>query len=160
MKPQLKRVAVFGTALSVLLLSGLGLSKFAQAHGSATGIVKERMDMMQGIGDKMKEVGAMIKGQTSFDSYEISRHAKRISEHSPSITKLFPEGSLDKPSEALPSIWKEWDEFSALTTKLTTEAEKLDQIAQTGERRAITMQFAKVGKVCTGCHTDYRKKKD
>lgn len=160
MKAQSVRIAIIGTFLSLTLSAGIGTSNLAQAHGGATGVVKERMEVMKNIGDRMKEVGAMIKGKTTFEAGKIAVHAENIGKASPSITELFPEDSLHKPSEALPSIWKEWDQFAALTTKLTEETKKLAIVAQTGERRAITMQFAKVGKVCSGCHTDYRKKKD
>lgn len=143
-----------------IFLIGMVLTGTVLAHGGATGVVKERMDMMKNVGDSMKQVGAMIKGQADFDSMIIAEHAGTISDAGPHIPKLFPHDSLHKPSEALPTIWEEWDQFSALSVKLTDEAKKLQETAQGGDKRAITRQFAKLGKVCSGCHTDYRKKQE
>lgn len=158
MSKQLTYFTLLGTALSVSLITGILLSGGVMAHGDAKGIVKERMTLMKNIGKEMKKTGAMIKGKKAFDPTKISSYAKTISETSPHIPDLFPQHSLQKPTEALPAIWEEWDQFSALSQKLTEEANKLHDIAQNGDRRAITMQFAKVGKVCSSCHSDYRKK--
>ena len=146
--------------LSAALIAGSMLSAGVLAHSGAKGIVKERMDIMQNIGKGMKKVGAMVKGKEPFEPETIGSQAKAISEASPGIPDLFPEGSLPMVSEALPAIWEEWDQFSSLVVKMEEEASKLQEAAETGDRRTITMQFAKLGKVCSGCHTDYRKKKE
>ena len=130
------------------------------AHGGAMGIVKERMDLMSAIGKNMKSVGAMVKGEIKFDPAAIETSAKSIAEHSTKINALFPKGSLDKPTEALPSIWEDWDRFTQLNKELETEANKLAEVAISGDKRAVMMQFAKTGKVCSTCHTDFRIKKD
>jgi len=158
MKKMLNPYPILGIILSASLITGITLPGAAVAHGGASGIVKERMTLMKHLGKGMKKMGAMIKGKRTFDSEQIANHAKTISETAPGITDLFPHGSFHEPSEALPAIREEWEQFSALAQKLTDEAQKLHQVAQSGERRAITMQFAKVGKVCSSCHTKYRKK--
>lgn len=160
MSKHLKHIPLISTFLSASLIAGITLSGGVLAHGGAKGVIKERMSVMKNIGKEMKKAGAMIKGKEAFDSKRISTYAKTISETSPGIPDLFPQHSLQKPTEALPAIWEEWDQFSALSLKLTEEAGKLHDVAQNGDRRAITMQFAKVGKVCSGCHTDYRKKQE
>jgi cytochrome c556 len=130
------------------------------AHGGAMGIVKERMDLMSAIGKNMKAVAAMVKGETTFDAAVIETSAKSMAEHSTKINALFPKGSMDKPTEALPTIWEDWDRFAQLSNDLETEATKLGEVATTGDKRAVMMQFAKTGKVCSTCHTDFRVKKD
>lgn len=160
MKKTFSKRIKLNKVLSALLITGSLLSGTVMAHGGATGVVKERMELMKEVGDNMKQVGAMVKGKTDFDALAIANHAKTISEAAPHIPDLFPHDSLHKPSEALPSIWKEWDQFSALTVRLSDEAKKLQETAQGGDKRAISTQFAKLGKVCSSCHTDYRKKED
>ena len=130
------------------------------AHGGAMGIVKERMDLMSAIGKNMKSVAAMVKGEAKFDPTAIETSAKSMAEHSTKINDLFPKGSLDKPTEALPSIWEDWDRFAQLSKDLETEANKLAEVATSGDKRAVMMQFAKIGKVCSTCHTNFRIKKD
>lgn len=148
------------SVFSVMLVTGLGFSFSATAHSGAMGVVKERMEVMDNIGKDMKKMKAMIKGKEVFNSIEFSKRAKSINMATGKIPKLFPEGSLQEPTEALPSIWKEWDLFSSLADRLANESNKLQDIAQSNDRRAIMRQFASVGKTCRSCHTDYRKKKE
>jgi cytochrome c556 len=85
------------------------------AHGSATGVVKERMELMEGMGDAMEILADMFKGEVPYDAETARAAALEIhSRAGEKITRLFPENSLDKPSEALPEIWKNWEEFESL----------------------------------------------
>lgn len=145
-------------ALSAVVVVSATTAVFA--HGGAMGIVKERMDLMSAIGKNMKSVAAMVKGQADFDPIAIETSAKSMAEHATKINDLFPKGSLKKPSEALPSVWEDWDRFSKLSKDLETEATKLGEVAGSGDKRAVMLQFANTGKVCSTCHTDFRVKKD
>jgi len=143
-------------AATALLVS----STIVWAHGGAEGVVKERMDLMSDIGKDMKKIAAMVKGESEFDAKTIGASAKKIAEHAGEITELFPKGTTHKPSEALPAIWDQWERFSSLAKDLETEASSLSKVTEGGDKRAIMMQFAKTGKVCSTCHTDFRLKKD
>ena len=101
----------------------------------------------------------MVKGKTAFDAAAMADSAREIQQTAPEITHLFPEGSLHKPSEALPSVWEEREKFNELAESLIREAGNLNGVAMAGDRRSIMIQFTKVGKTCSSCHTDFRKKK-
>jgi cytochrome c556 len=146
------------TALSAIIAVSATTAVFA--HGGAMGVVKERMDLMSAIGKNMKSVASMVKGDAKFDPTAIEASAKSMAEHSTKINDLFPKGSLEKPTEALPSIWEDWGRFAQLSKDLETEANKLAEVAISGDKRAIMMQFAQTGKVCSTCHTNFRIKKD
>lgn len=99
-------------------------------HGGATGIVKERMDLMGVIGDAMKTLTAMMRGKEPYDAARVRSNARAIAEHGGKrLRDLFPEGSLDHPSEALPAIWTDWERFSALSEQLSGYARALDSAA-------------------------------
>ena len=145
--------------MSGLLLSGLFLLGEVSAHGGATGVVKERMDLMKSLGDRMKTMSAMVKGKAPFDAAAMAVSAREIQHSALEITHLFPEGSLHKPSEALPRVWEEQEEFNQQAKRLSQEAGNLNDVAMAGDRRSILIQFTKVGKTCSSCHTNFRKKK-
>lgn len=145
--------------LFLLVVSSL-LTSRVLAHKGATGVVKERMDLMDEIGDNMKGMKAMVQRKQPFDAAKMAMHAESVRQASMHIKKVFPEDSLKPPSEALPSIWKDWDKFSSLADKLTAESEKLGEVARSQDLQAVMKQFGRVGKTCRGCHTDFRKKKD
>lgn len=142
-------------AAGLLLVSTLLL-----AHSGASGVVKERMDLMKSVGEEMKAIGAMIKGQQPFDAVKIRDGAALIAQKSGEVEALFPEGSLEQPTEALASIWDRWADFSQLTQRLGQEAQQLSRKAEEGDRREVTRQFVALGKVCSGCHTDFRKEQE
>jgi cytochrome c556 len=146
--------------LLALLAIGVGFSSLIGAHSGATGVVKERMKMMDDIGKDMKEIKTIIRGKEDIDSAEISNRADSIRVKARMIEKMFPHNSLQEPTEALPNIWDDWDRFSELSERLGDEAKKLQTVAAGGNRREIMGQFAKVGKTCRGCHTDFRQKKE
>ena len=47
------------------------------------------------------------------------------------LTKLFPEHSIEGPSEAKPEIWTDWEEFSELAKQLDVFAAGLAEQALT-----------------------------
>jgi len=112
---------------------GLAFVVAAHAHGGATGIVRERMEAMEALGDAVKTLAAMMSGETDYDAATVRDKAGTIREHAgDAITSLFPEGSGGEPSEAKPGIWENWDEFATLAMQLETYAEGLEKAAGNG----------------------------
>ncbi|MEL7429674.1 MAG: cytochrome c [Pseudomonadota bacterium] len=144
---------------AVLVAATIGLSGFAIAHEGAEGMVKERMDMMGDIGKAMKRMGLMIKGEVDYDAEVAKAAALEIYGHATHIPEMFPEGSTEKPSEALPAIWENWDEFVAISEQMKTDAKQLAEIAGAANSAdAIKVQFGAVGKSCGSCHEKFRLK--
>lgn len=152
-------MSILRTFAIILLTFAAGTSP-AAAHSGATGVVKERMELMKGMGKQMKRMGAMAKGKQPYEAAAFVEGAQVILDGTPKVNALFPEGSNPHPSEALPRIWQEWPKFEASNEKLLSEAEKLLRVAESGEQRAVIGQFARVGKVCGSCHKRFRKKKE
>lgn len=151
-----------------LLLTGLllvslasGTASLVSAHSGATGITKERMDLMKGMADSMKTMGAMFKGEVMFDSAVVAEKAGFLAEHAPMIPEMTPEGSNDHPSEALPVIWEAWDDYVADAKAMAEEGQKLAEIANNGaDQAAAREQYVKLGKTCGTCHDRFRKPKE
>ncbi len=96
------------------------------AHEGAKGVVKERMMAMEQVGKAMKVITAMIRGEQDHDPVVLAAKARLISAHGgPALTRLFPEGSLETPTEALPEIWADWTRFQVLAQDLTVQGELL-----------------------------------
>lgn len=120
-----KRITPTLVAGSIALASAVVL-----AHGGATGVVKERMELMEGIGERMKTLSKMFKGEAPYDASTVKEAATEIRDHGgEKITALFPEGSLDEPTEALPAIWQDWARFETLSQQLAGYAGALAEAA-------------------------------
>lgn len=122
-----KKTIVMGAA------AALTTAVAAFAHGGATGIVKERMDGMSAMSKVVKTLAPMMRGDIQFDAELVKQGAVEIRAHAgETMTKLFPEGSGGKPSEAKETVWENWEEFSALSERLDFYAEGLELAAENG----------------------------
>lgn len=123
----MKRILLIPAAVAITVVFS---TIVAFAHGGATGIVKERMEVMDQIGDAMKALTAMMRGKETYDAARVRTIAATIEDHGgKALTDLFPHDSMQKPSEALPSIWRDWDRFSALAEELSNNAKALGMAA-------------------------------
>lgn len=103
------------------------------AHSGATGVVKQRMDAMGQMGKATEALTKIMRGQQAYDAATVKAHAATIKSHAgDSLTALFPEGSTDHPSEALPEIWSNWDEFVELARRLEVLANGLEAASENG----------------------------
>jgi cytochrome c556 len=108
-------------------------SAVAYAHTGATGIYKERMDAMSAMGDAVKQIADMMRGQTDYNAERVREGARVIRSHAgEAMTELFPEGTTEMPSEARAEIWTDWSTFSALAEQLAVQAEGLERAAENG----------------------------
>ncbi|MGB0671909.1 MAG: c-type cytochrome [Rhodospirillales bacterium] len=128
MKTKLRLMACSGClalAFGIAVVSG-----HSWAHGGATGVVKERMTLMEGIGDAVKALAAMMKGEADYDAEKVKSLASGIADHAGKrMVDLFPKGTSGHPSEAKPAIWDKWDTFQGLADRLETYAGALAQTA-------------------------------
>ncbi len=103
------------------------------AHTGATGVVLERMQGMSAMGDAIKALTPMMRGQIAYDADRVRREADAMIGHAgKQMTRLFPDGSGGGVSKALPSVWGDWEEFAALAEQLETASEGLKLSADNG----------------------------
>ena len=133
------------------------MAPLALAHSGATGIVKTRMDAMKSVASHMKSVGAMLKDQSAIDNAKVIIAAKAIADHAKAIPEQFPEGSMQMPSEATPTIWTDWERFVVLADDMAALADTLAETAHSGnDASAVRQAFAALGRSCSACHEDFR----
>ena len=147
------------TVALVTAFALIGVTTTVLAHKGATGVVKDRMMAMKSLGDSMKALSLMVTGKAPYDAAETKKIAVAIKGHAEAIPKLFPKGSISGPSEALPNIWTDWETFTGLAGSLEKLSDDLGAAADTGKAASLAV-FAKMGKTCSGCHQDFRKKKE
>ena len=140
--------------LTGAVLLGLGA---AQAHQGATGLLKERMDAMESLGQAMKEIRRHLVDTRDYGA--VGHESARIAALAQRMPEWFPPGSNAHPSEALPAIWRKWPAFQASAGALAEEATKLAQAAAAGEPREIERQYRALGEVCLACHRQFRAKR-
>ncbi len=164
---------------AVILAIGLAAPVGVLAHSGATGIVKERMELMKSVGAAMKILAKMFKGEEPYDADAVRKAATQIQGHGgEAMTKLFPEGSLDRPTEALPAIWQDWPQFETLAGRLADYSGALVKAAGNGagaldgaavgenpDPNALAAMppqasFVQLTQTCRSCHSKFRVKKE
>ncbi len=170
------------TSIAVIAAALCLTTTLVWSHGKATGIVRERMDQMVVLKDAMKVLKAELTNGETYSAAAVSTAAKQIKDHSGEIlTAKFPEGSLTKHSDALPSVWKEAARFSELADEMEQLAVALATAAEaeipniksgvgvlgwlnddadaynTAKLRSPIDTFEAIAVTCKSCHDKFRK---
>jgi cytochrome c556 len=148
-----KKLVVGATALGAVLTLAAGGWAHEPGHASElpAGPIRERHELMEGIGDNAKAIGDAMKKS---DNTTVAMRAQKIEAASKQIVDLFPEGSTNPKSRAKPEIWKNWDQFKTDAQKLNTTAAALVAAAQGGSdvKAAGKEMFG----ACKACHDSFR----
>jgi cytochrome c556 len=61
-------------------------------------------------------------------------------------------------SRTLPAAYENKAKFNEYVSRLENEAAKLVAVSRSGDEAAVKSQIGAVGRVCGGCHDDFRSK--
>ena len=128
---------------------------FAQKPEDA---VSYRKGIMEALGWNVGPMGAMVKGDVSFDQDRFAFLAARAAALSPMALEAFTPDTKSAKSEAKPALWDNLDDFKKRMKAMDESTAKLAEAARAGDEAAIKGQFVEVVKVCKGCHDEYREK--
>jgi cytochrome c556 len=121
-------------------------------------VIKERQDHLKSIGDAVKPVGAMYKGEADFDLAKVQAALKVMQEKAPLLPALFPDDSkTGEDTEALPIIWDEKADFESRFKKLGDAAKAAE--ASITDEETFPDTWKEVMGNCSGCHKKFRKPK-
>ncbi|SFQ75747.1 c-type cytochrome [Donghicola eburneus] len=128
----------------------------ALAHGGVKDKdVMARMEVMKAIGDQVKVIGTMAKGERAFDADAANAALAELAVHSAQIAPLFETPAQDPKSEALPIIWEQWDDFAALAMDTEQTASALAGTITT--EVDLRPALGRIGGTCKACHSTYRE---
>lgn len=121
--------------------------------------IKYRMAVMQAMAGHASAFSMIAFGRVDLPEYQQS-HADALAAAGAQLKALFPEGSGDGDTDALPAIWQEPDKFAEAVAQAEEAMMNLREVAATGNRKAISDAFKATGDACKGCHEDYRAEHD
>ena len=153
--PRGKRLILFTATLDL----GLAPLAVAQQEG-AKGVVAVRQATMDANAKHMNAIKAILTEDPQLLKH-VAFHAQAIAEAAEYVPEMFPQGSTQPPTAALPVIWEKPDQFQQAAERAHGLAEKLAETSQGGDVPATLAAFAALGKEgCGGCHETFRKKQD
>jgi cytochrome c556 len=133
---------------AALLLSS---QVFAQAD-----VIEKRQQAMKGNSADAKAIKAAVESK---DYATIETKAKEIMGTAEKIPSLFPKGSTQGKTKALPAIWEKPDEFAKAAKNLSKAAGELATAAKAKDEAAVTDKVKDVSGACGGCHKAFRAEK-
>ncbi len=152
---------ISGLTLVILVAGVVGIMSLSQpviAADESANVIKYRKKVMEATAHHITNIFSVLKGETSYSGH-IAANARAISDSAAMMTDIFPQGSGEGNTRALPSIWQAWPKFEAAAMALKTAADDLASAARSGDMAAIGAAAGAVGKACGGCHEPFRRKK-
>ena len=132
----------FGTVgLAVLASAALAIFVLppANAHKGATGVVKDRMELMKKLGKSAKTIELMMAGKIGYEAGAFKAAVAAMKAHSgDAMTRLFPKDNLQHPTEATAKIWTDWESFKTEANRLHAYADALEWIAKNNAQAVST----------------------
>lgn len=130
----------------------------AQEKEKATGVVALRQAVMQANGAHMVAIKTILtEYPQALD--QVAQNAEAIRQDAAITATLFPPGSQQPASSALPTVWSDQAGFKAAGERAAELAAQLADAAKGGDKAAMLAAFGALGgKGCGGCHEIYRKK--
>jgi cytochrome c556 len=106
-------------------------------------------------------VAAMASGRAPYDAQAAAENASIARTMSTIAFAGFAPGSeKGAPTRAKPDIWTDTAEFKKYADQLQTAMAKLEEVARAGGGAdALKGPVGDVGKLCKGCHDDFRNEK-
>ena len=148
---------------SVITIVGLSLGALiaasaAQAQVKPEVLVKQRQAKMILQVKYFGPLVAMAQGKAPYNAAVVQRNAGFVD----NLTRMSWDGwdtsTRNVESRTLPAAFDNKAKFDEYVSRLENEAAKLVAVSKTGDEAAVKAQIAAVGKVCGGCHDDFRSK--
>ena len=139
--------------LIALVIAAASAALASPGHEHATGVVRERMILMEKLGDRLLVITKRFRANKDLE--KVPDDAKAIEQLAAQVAAKFPPRSTQAPTATKPEVWKNWPDFEAKAKKLEAEARKLVG-TPTGDATALRAQFRAVAFACDGCHESYR----
>ena len=137
----------------ITLIFSLSSHIASYANQSVEEIIKGRKAMFSENYQNAKKISILLKSNKIEEAKPLM---KRMSDNYKKLLDYFPENTKDGfKTEALPSIWENKDEFSALMQKASEDMAKLAKAIDTAEDLGV-IQKKLMWNNCSACHKKFR----
>jgi cytochrome c556 len=152
------RIVLAAGAVAAVVL-GVGVAVAQQD------VIKERKDLMKGVGQQAKMAADMIKGDKPFDMAAVHKIFATWQNAAQKMPDLFPAGSESEAGSPVADdfsptakVWQDMADFKARFAKMGNDAKAAD--ASVKDLDSFKAAVANIGKTdCGACHQIYRVQK-
>lgn len=127
----------------------------SQAYADAKADIAYRQAVMKTVNGNMGAMVAILKGGVHKQNFEF--HARSMAELTKIVPEVFPAGSGEGKTDALPAIWQKPDEFKQAVQKFVDAADGLEAASKGGDMAKIGPAINALGHACKNCHDNFRR---
>ena len=143
-------LVVFTAILTTLVAVNIG-----SAEPTAEDQIKYRQALMKSMAGHIEILSYMAFNTIEKNEFYQS-HADALASATAELKWVFPEGSGEGETDALPAIWENPDDFNAARSKAKQAFAGLRDAVAGDDATAVIGAFSAAGKSCKGCHEVYR----
>ncbi len=140
----------------IALAAAIGFAGVVSLSEAQTDVIKQRQADMKANGASMKAINGIL--EANGPAADVAAEAAKINGVAMEVATLFPAGSDQGDTKALPEIWQNPDDFAAKLKALQDESAMLVTAAEGGDMAVVKAQYEKLGGTCGGCHKMYKAK--
>lgn len=146
--------------LNIVALGAMTLSFASYAHFDDKEIPQSyRQSWFAMVAVNFGPMVAMVKGEMPWDERLMAGYSDQLAALTTlDVMRGFKDGSDKGTTRAKPEIWQNREDFESKMDDLKSAVEKLQQVANTNDRKATAIQVGETGKACKACHDEYKAK--
>jgi len=104
----------------------------------------------------MKQDGGVLRGAMKATGADAAKIATTVLQNFTNFPALFADKATNSKSNALPIIWDQFDQFTAIIDEGRLAATKMREAALSGDRGLYSDAFQALAATCNECHQTYR----
>ena len=136
-------------ALAAAILAG-------GAAADVQNVIDYRKDVMLSMAAHLSALTELLTGDLELDENHVEVQANSLGLNAQLVSSLFPPGSDEGETSALPGIWQRPEQFLPRAEAAEREGRNLVAAAESGDREFMVQSLKRLADACRNCHRDFR----
>ncbi|MDE0678771.1 MAG: cytochrome c [Gammaproteobacteria bacterium] len=128
----------------------------AVATADEQGMIDYRKDVMLSMAAHLSALTELLAGGLELDEGHVETQATSLGLNAQLVSSLFPPGSDEGDTSALPGIWQRPEQFLNRAEAAEREGRNLVAAAGSGDREFMVQSLRRLADACRNCHRDFR----
>ena len=126
------------------------------AFADVQNVIDYRKDVMLSMAAHLSALTELLTGDLELDENHVEAQATSLGLNAQLVSSLFPPGSDEGATSALPGIWQRPEQFLARAEAAEREGRNLVAAAESGDREFMVQSLKRLADACRNCHREFR----
>ena len=133
---------------------------FAAATADEESMIDYRKDVMLSMAAHLTALTELLAGGLELDERHVETQATSLGLNAQLVSSLFPPGSDEGDTSALPGIWQRPEQFLNRAEAAEREGRNLVAAAGSADREFMVQSLRRLADACRNCHRDFRSEQE